>query len=149
MDDFLPTPCAWAVIYLGRRSLHGSSSLPGTYALSRRAGSEQLPVHTRWTSCLLGLAPGGGCLAAGIAARAGGLLQQLQATANDIRLPAYHFHHFTLASEWRTIHLGGMFLWPDRQVAPPRGLPGAVLYGVRTFLDAARLRRDCPTDLGS
>ena len=27
-----------------------------------------------------------------------------------------------------------MFLWPYRQIAPPRVVPGIALYGVRTFL---------------
>ena len=54
---------------------------------------------------LLGLAPGGGCLAAGIAAGAGGLLHHLftlTAIANDC---------------------GGSFLWPVRGISPPGCYP--------------------------
>jgi hypothetical protein len=32
-------------------------------------------------------------------------------------------------------------------VSPPRGFPGAMLYGVRTFLDSLKGSRDRPTDL--
>ena len=39
-------------------------------------GDEQSPVH-KWTSLLLGLAPSGGYLAAGITVGAGGLLHHL------------------------------------------------------------------------
>ena len=53
----LPGSCAWAIISLG--------SLPGT---ANEAGS---------LSSLFGLAPGGGYLAARIAANAGGLLHRL------------------------------------------------------------------------
>jgi len=66
-------------------------------------------------SSLLGLAPGGGCLAARIAADAGGLLH----------------HLFTLtALRRRSVSVALI-----RQVSPSRGFPGAVLSGVRTFLD--------------
>jgi len=65
---------------------------------------------------LLGLAPGGGCLAAGIAAGAGGLLH----------------HLFTLTAF--TEESGGPFLWPDPRDLPARVLPGTVLSGARTFL---------------
>jgi hypothetical protein len=54
-----------AVIYLGRRLPAASSSLPG--AQSGRAAP----------SPLLGLAPGGGCLAARVTTSAGGLLHRL------------------------------------------------------------------------
>ena len=68
-------------------------------------------------SSLFGLAPGGGYLAARITADAGGLLH----------------HLFTIAACAAVCFCG-----PIRQVAPPRGLPGAVPYGVRTFLGRAR-----------
>jgi len=70
----------WAIIYLGQRS-RVSSVQPtrNSDATSRRL-------------FLLGLAPGGGCLAAGIAARAGGLLH----------------HLFSLTD----LAAGGMSLWP-------------------------------------
>lgn len=66
---------------------------------------------------LLGLAPDGGCLAADIAACAGGLLH----------------HHFTL-SGGRKRPLAVCFCGPVRQVSSPRVLPGIKLCGVRTFL---------------
>jgi len=80
--------------------------------------------RSKWTSSplprrdsrLLGLAPGGGCLAAGIAAGAGGLLH----------------HLFTLTLHaWRA---GGRFLWPCPRDFPARALPDTVLCGARTFL---------------
>jgi hypothetical protein len=81
-------------------------------------GDEQSPPEGL---LLLDLAPSGGYLAAGIAAHAGGLLH----------------HLFTLALTPE----GGSavcFCGPIRQVAPSRGLPGALLYGVRTFLDGMK-----------
>jgi hypothetical protein len=66
-------------------------------------------------SSLFGLAPGGGCLAARIAADAGGLLH----------------HLFTLTALPRRIVSVALV----RQVSPSRDFPGAVLCGVRTFLD--------------
>ena len=72
-------------------------------------------------SSLLGLAPGGGCLAARITADAGGLLHRL----------------FTITTlRWLSVSMALI-----RQVAPSRGFPGAVLCGVRTFLDPAQMRR--------
>jgi len=104
---------AWAAISLGRASPHGSCSLPGT---QRRRAASRLAALS-----LLGLAPTWGCLAARITARAGGLLHRL----------------FTLAAE----SVWGCPRWfvsvaLVRRVTPPRALPGRVLYGVRTFLDA-------------
>ena len=85
-------------------------SLPG--AVRRRAVS-----HRPWTiSPLLGLAPGGGYLAACITASAGGLLH----------------HLFTITTPKR---VAVCFCGPIRRVSPPRMLSDAVLYGVRTFLD--------------
>src|SRR3989304_6693850 len=54
---------------------------------------------------LLGLAPGGGCLAAGIAAGAGGLL-----------------HHLFILTEGSTAPTSGMFLWPDPAGCPTPGI---------------------------
>jgi len=56
-------------------------SKPTRYRGARAAypelkGDEQSPVH-KWTSLLLGLAPSGGYLAAGITVGAGGLLHHL------------------------------------------------------------------------
>jgi len=84
------------------------SSLPGTNNEASRFSS------------LLGLAPGGGYLAARITANAGGLLH----------------HLFTLTP---ALPEGGgeavCFCGPVRQISPSRGFPGAVPCGVRTFLD--------------
>ncbi len=62
---------AWAIISLGGALPRRSSSLPETQG--RRAASRRPEA----TLSLLGLAPGGGCLAACIAAGAGGLLHRL------------------------------------------------------------------------
>jgi hypothetical protein len=76
--------------------------------LGRRAASRLTAL------LLLGLAPGSGYLAARLAASAGGLLHR----------------RFTL-----TDCSAYCFCGPMRQVTPPRVLPDATLYGVRTFLD--------------
>ena len=77
---------------------------------------------------LLGLAPGGGYLAARIAANAGGLLHHLF-TITFIPSPSP-------ANGKRAGVEGGFFsVALIRQVAPSRGFPGAVPCGVRTFLD--------------
>lgn len=70
-------------------------------------------LPSRRKSSLLGLASGGGYLAALIAEHAGGLLH----------------HHFTLTP-------GGAvsFCGPIRQITPPRMLSGTALGEVRTFL---------------
>ena len=60
-----------AIIHLDPTSPRGSSSLPETQ--EERAA----PRPHKWALSLLGLAPGGGCLAADIAADAGGLLHHL------------------------------------------------------------------------
>ena len=74
---------------------------------------ETSSLPSRRSSSLFGLAPDGGCPAAGIAACTGGLLH----------------HHFTLTP-------GGAvcFCGPIRQISPPRTLSGITLNGVRTFL---------------
>ena len=81
--------------------------------LSRRPTRDSNDASS--VSSLLGLAPDGGCLAARIAADAGGLLRRL----------------FTITALRRLSVSVALF----RQVAPSRGFPGAVLCGVRTFLD--------------
>lgn len=81
---------------------------------------------------LLGLAPGGGCLAATVTRRAGELLP----------------HLFTLAPASQKEASALCLCGPIRKITPPRVLPGALLYGVRTFLDAPVARRDRPANLG-
>ncbi len=71
----------------------------------------------RRASFLLGLAPDGGCLAADVTTRAGGLLH----------------HLFTITAPPAVCFCG-----PIREVAPSRDFPGVVPCGVRTFLDAAQ-----------
>ena len=70
-------------------------------------------------SSLLGLAPGGGCLADRIAAGAGGLLH----------------HLFTLAES------GGLFLWPDPTGYP---VPGITRRRAHWSADFPRLRQAEP-----
>ena len=87
---------------------------------------ETSSLPSRRSSSLFGLAPDGGCPAAGIAADAGGLLH----------------HHFTLTPEGAVCFCG-----PIRQITPPRTLSGTALDGVRTFLTSRR-RRNHLADLG-
>jgi len=83
-------------------------------------------------SSLLGLAPGGGCLAAPVTRRAGGLLP----------------HLFTLArTDAHASAVGGLFLWPY-----PRGypLPGVTRRHALWSADFPRRlfsRRDHPAGL--
>ena len=70
---------------------------------------------------LLDLAPDGGYLAMDVTAHAGGLL--------------HHLFTLTLSPVG---DYADCFCGPIRQVAPSRGLPGILLYGVRTFLDGTR-----------
>jgi hypothetical protein len=86
-----------------RPSLSASRCHEAQAAYPELEGGEQPPARKR-ASPLLGLAPGGGCLAASIAAGAGGLLH----------------HLFTLTPERVR---GGRFLWPDPQVSPPGCYP--------------------------
>jgi hypothetical protein len=81
------------------------------------------------SSSLLDLAPGGGCLAARIAANAGGLLHHLFTIAPT---PC------TFSQRERDGMEGSLFLWPCQQIAPLRGFPGAAPCRVRTFLDPAQ-----------
>jgi hypothetical protein len=80
---------------------------------------------------LLDLAPGGGCLAVDITAHAGGLLHHLFTLTFSCSSP----ESIGFGSGWE----GAVyFCGPIRQVAPSRELPGALLYGVRTFLDGKK-----------
>ncbi len=100
----LPVPRVWVIISL--------SSLPGTNV---EAGS---------LSSLLGLAPGGGCLAAYIAVDAGGLLHRLfTVTSLPERSEAVYFCGPDPAG------------YPIIGASPSRGFPGTAPCGVRTFLD--------------
>ena len=96
-----------AIIYLGRIS---------------QSASAQPTRDSKGTSSslsLLGLAPGGGCLAASVATRAGSLLH----------------YHFTLAAH-KSVGLAVCFCGPIQKIASLRMLSGTVLCGVRTFLDS-------------
>ncbi len=97
-----------------------------------RRSREASRLPSQGTLRLLGLAPGEGCLATGIAAGPGGLLHR----------------RFTLTSrnQW--------FGWRSFSVAlsaghPARELPGTLLYGARTFLPLTIIRSGAiarPTD---
>ena len=116
----LPTGVGVAIIYLGRRLPVASSSLPRTVA--ERAA----PRPPKRTLSLLGLAPGGGCLATRVAAGAGGLLH----------------HLFTIT--WLTGGQSGepsypppgclLFCGPLPSGHPAWVLPSTVPCGARTFL---------------
>ncbi len=96
------------IIYLGRRLPAASRGLPG--GCPEREGTGRPPDAP---SRLLGLAPDGGCLAASVTRRAGGLLH----------------HLFTLTDlSRRSLSVA---LSAGR---PARVLPGVVPCGVRTFL---------------
>jgi hypothetical protein len=94
---------------------------------------------------LLSLAPGGGCLAAAIADSAGGLLHHLF-TLTLTPDPFPEGKEF----EVRAV----IFCGPIRQVdpvlglTPSRVLPGAMPYGVRTFLDPAWAEPRSPSQPG-
>src|SRR5512144_292802 len=75
-------------------------------------------------SSLFDLALDGGCLAARIAADAGGLLH----------------HLFTITGRFPAV----IFCGPIRQITPSRDFPGAVPCRVRTFLDHAEARPRSP-----
>lgn len=105
------------IISLGRKLPHVSCSLPEAANPEVQVTSSHLP----WGLLLLDLAPGGGYLAMDVAVHAGGLLH----------------HLFTLTHSPEGVS-ADCFCGPIRQVVPSRGLPGALLCGVRTFLDGAR-----------
>ena len=92
-----------AVIYLGRQLPAASSSLPETGGGASSASS------------LLGLAPGGVCLAAHVATRAGKLLP----------------YRFTLTTE-QTVAVCSLWHFPWGH--PHWALPSTLPYGARTFL---------------
>lgn len=133
--DHLSRPCVSARLMQPTRNF------------TRRGGDEQPPWISSIHSSLLGLAPGGGCLAAGIAADAGGLLHRRftvtesrdSRMGNSQRLLTYLYALISAVC----------FCGPIRQVTPPRGLPGTMLSGVRTFLDPDLRSRDRPTGLGN
>ena len=125
-------------ISLGRELPHTSCSLPEHADLAVQATSSRLPKG----SALLDLAPGGGYLAADVAACAGGLLHHLFTLTSPLSAPL-------IPKE--SSEIGGVavcFCGPIRQVAPPRELPGTLPCGVRTFLDG-NIHRDHPVSLGN
>lgn len=107
-----------------------SCSLPETYPPEggRRRAASRFP---RETSSLLGLAPGGGCLAAA-------LLRSPVVSYTAIS-PLLSVHEETKAVR---------FCGPFQYLTTLRGLPGTAPGGVRTFLDAHVERRGHPTGLG-
>ena len=74
--------------------------------------------HWQLAFPLFDLAPEGGCLAADIATRAGGLL-----------------HHLFTLTRLR-VQCAECFCGPIQKLTPLQELPGFLLYGVRTFLTA-------------
>ena len=109
-------PAGVAVIYLGRRLPAASSGLPG--ARTGRAA----PCPPRRASPLLGLAPGGGCLAARVTPSAGGLLHHLFTLARSTGdLPA-------AGARWRSVSVALSAGYPAWV------LPSTVPCGARTFL---------------
>jgi len=126
----LATVPAWAIISLGEASPPRSSSLPETSTSSDVAIlgclTDEQSIVSAWP-----------CSRRGLPGRAHYWTRRWSFT------PPFH-HHLAAVC----------FCGPIRQVTggfhrpPPRVLPGAVLSGVRTFLDAALQRRDRPTNLG-
>ena len=104
-----------------------SCSLPEATGHVAWVASNHLPLGLP----LLDLAPGGGCLATGITTCAGGLLHHLFTLTPALMLT-------NPVELWVTGTGAVCFCGPIRQVAPSRGLPGALLYGVRTFLNSTR-----------
>jgi hypothetical protein len=130
-DISIPTH-AWVTIYLGRTSPCASCSLPRTLTSEeamRRAAScpclALLPVGVAWPPTLL-QAPVVSYTNKGF-----------QAFVAISPLPS------SQSDAWAVCFCG-----PIRQVSPSRGLPGTVLFGVRTFLDPAVQDRDHPTNPG-
>jgi hypothetical protein len=107
-----------------------SCSLPEATSLTAWVASSHLPRGLP----LLDLAPGGGCLATSIAARAGGLLHHLFTLTVPSSTPPQNQQDLGEAEMETAV----CFCGPIRQVAPSRGLPGALLYGVRTFLNGGK-----------
>jgi len=93
---------SWAVIYLERRLPAASSGLPGA-----QTGRAAPFLPCRQASPLLGLAPGGGCLAAAVTSSAGGLL--------------HHLFTITLCLVWQRAVCFSVALF--RRVTPPGCYP--------------------------
>ena len=124
-------PAGAAVIYLGRRLPAASSGLPGARtgratprAVGHGCGAQWIAPHTRSydPSPLLGLAPGGGCLAARVTPSAGGLLHHLftLARSTDDRT--------AVGARWRSVSVALSAGYPAWV------LPSTVPCGARTFL---------------
>jgi hypothetical protein len=112
-----PTVCP-ATIYLGRKSPCTSSSPPGTRRLQAK-GTSSTSTSLRRPLSLLGLAPGGGCLAARIAADAGGLLHHLFTLAPS---PPPNLLQI-LANLGEGLRMESiMSLWPDPRSYPRPGV---------------------------
>ncbi len=111
------------IISLGRASRCGSSSLPET--ADRSPGDEQPP------RCL--------CLAL--------LLAGVAWPPTLLRTPVVSYTTFS-PSPRASLLSAACFCGPIQQVTPFRALPGAMLVGVRTFLDSALRSRDHPANLG-
>lgn len=119
----LPETAAWAIIYLGPRVAAGlKRPTRGSRGTSR--------PPSRRNSPLLGLAPGGGCLAAGIAADAGGLLHHLFTLTSAVRAPRGRAF-----PDVEAVVFCGPIPGPILTDGPARVLPGTVLWGARTFLE--------------
>lgn len=121
------------IISLGALLPARSGSLPGIQG--RRAASRAtVNTQSAFTTALflLGLAPNGGYLAV-------------------VLLPAPVGSYPTvspLPAKAGAFAEAVCFCGPIRQIAPPRVLPGILLFGVRTFLDPAfQPGRDHPTSL--
>ncbi len=103
---------------------------PGaTYPGARASSPRTLPRTRPRGRPLLGLAPGGVCRATPVTGGAGGLLH----------------HRFTLTHPAEAVR-AVCFLWHCPAGHPGWALPTTVLFGVRTFLDALKVRRDRLTD---
>ena len=84
---------------------------------------------------LFDLAPDGGCLAARIAANAGGLLRRLFTMTDKKNWFCGARCRVPVA---KSALSAVVFCGPIRQIAPSRDFPGVVPCGVRTFLDSSQ-----------
>ncbi len=114
--------------------------LPGAglyHKRERHVWRRAVSHRPRTISPLLGLAPGGGYLAARITAGAGGLLHHLFTIATPtLHPPPKSFGFWGRAGEGAVCFCGPYPAGSRLSAAsPPRVLSDAVLYGVRTFLD--------------
>jgi hypothetical protein len=136
---------AVAIISLGCAFPHSSCGLPGTLAAVRTAARETSslpPLQERLYPCLallpIGVTWPPTLLRAPVVSYTGPPVGRPRNGSR--RTPTFS----PLPGRSRAV----CFCGPIRQVAPPRELPGIVLYGVRTFLDPARKReRDHPASL--